>query len=298
MSRSTVIHIGALEPHPDNIRENVGDIAEIAASMVAHGIIQPLVVSPREDKPGHFWIIAGNRRYYAARRARIEQIPVTIRRDDLTPAQITEIMLIENCQRADLNPIERAEAMGRLRKAGKTNLEIARSIGVSDATVSYFLALLELDAASQERVRNGSIPVGLALAGVRRTRPAARQKAGQKPRRAPGGPRVGRYSRAAGGAPGGAPGRGRAPAPRAGRPPPPGRVGRPRHDHKGRQLADLFRMSSAASDAEQAAMCRAFAAAAWIAVRRHGAHAADVLLCDLDGAIRELTSAERTDVPQ
>ena len=181
MSRSTVIHIGALEPHPDNIRENVGDIAEIAASMVAHGIIQPLVVSPREDKPGHFWIIAGNRRYYAARRARIEQIPVTIRRDDLTPAQITEIMLIENCQRADLNPIERAEAMGRLRKAGKTNLEIARSIGVSDATVSYFLALLELDASSQERVRNGSIPVGVAIAGVRRTRRAARKKAGQKP---------------------------------------------------------------------------------------------------------------------
>ncbi len=87
-------------------------------------------------------------------------------------------------------------------------------------------------------------------------------------------------------------------AARAGRLAHPGPVCLARHDHKGRQLADLFRMSSAASDAEQAAMCRAFAAAAWIAVRRHGAHAADVLLCDLDGAIRELTSAERTDVPQ
>src|SRR5258707_15083628 len=94
-------------------------------------------------------------------------------------------MLIENCQRADLNPIERAEAMGRLRKAGKTNLEIARSIGVSGAAVTYFLALLELDAASQERVRNGSIPGGIATPGLPRTRRAGRKKAGQKPHRGP-----------------------------------------------------------------------------------------------------------------
>jgi len=78
----------------------------------------------------------------------------------------------------------------------------------------------------------------------------------------------------------------------------PGPVCLVRHDHKGRQLADLFRMSCAAGDADQAAMCRAFAAATRIAVRRHGAHAADVLLCDLDGAVRELTALDRKDVPQ
>ena len=87
-------------------------------------------------------------------------------------------------------------------------------------------------------------------------------------------------------------------AARAGRLAHPGPVCLVRHDHKGRQLADLFRMSCAAGDADQAAMCRAFAAATRIAVRRHGAHAADVLLCDLDGAVRELMSTERTDVPQ
>src|SRR5258708_30426497 len=87
-------------------------------------------------------------------------------------------------------------------------------------------------------------------------------------------------------------------AARAGRLAHPGPVCLVRHDHKGRQLADLFRMNSAASDADQAALCRAFAAATRIAVRRHGAHAADVLLCDLDDAITELTSIERTDLPR
>lgn len=178
---SKIVHISALDPHPDNIREGVGDVSEIAASMLAHGIIQPLVVIPRNEKPGYFWVIAGNRRYYAAKRARIEQVPVVIRRDLTTRAQITEVMLIENCQRADLNPIERAEAMGRLRKAGKTNVQIARALGITDATVSITLSLLDLDQASQERVRNGMIPVGVAIAGIRRTRRAARKKAGQKP---------------------------------------------------------------------------------------------------------------------
>lgn len=178
---SKFMHISALEPHPDNIREDIGDVADTAASMLAHGIIQPLTVIPRDDKPGYFWIIAGNRRYHAARRAHIEQIPVIIRRDITTLASITEVMLIENCQRADLNPIEKAEAMGRLRKAGKTNVQIARSIGLSDATVSYFLALLELDAASQERVLAGSLPVGDAISAVRATRRKARKTAGQKP---------------------------------------------------------------------------------------------------------------------
>ena len=86
-------------------------------------------------------------------------------------------------------------------------------------------------------------------------------------------------------------------AARAGQLAHPGPVCLVRHDHKGRQLADLFRMSSAASDADQAAMCRAFAAATRIAVRRHGAHAADVLLCDLDGAIRELSSIDHSEMP-
>jgi len=72
-----------------------------------------------------------------------------------------------------------------------------------------------------------------------------------------------------------------------------------RHDHKGRQLADHFRKAFPfVADADIAAMCLAFASVTRIAARRHGSHAADVLLCDLDGAVRELASIDRTEAPQ
>src|SRR5258706_8671766 len=113
VSASRVLHIGALEPHPDNIREDAGDVSEIAASMLAHGIIQPLTVIPREDEPGRFWVIAGNRRYYAARRARIEQIPVVIRRDLATPARVTQAMLVDSVRAADQIPSDKARQVAR-----------------------------------------------------------------------------------------------------------------------------------------------------------------------------------------
>jgi ParB family transcriptional regulator, chromosome partitioning protein len=179
MSRSAMLHIGYLEPHPDNIREDTGDISETAASIMVHGIIQPLTAVPRPDKPGYFWVIAGSRRLAAAKRARVEQIPVTIRRDNLTPEQVTEIMLIENCHRAGLNPMEKAEAMGRLRKRGKTSQEIARSIGMSDATVCQYLALLELSAATQEKVRRGELSAATGYRAVKQTRKATRKRQGR-----------------------------------------------------------------------------------------------------------------------
>lgn len=181
MSRSTMLHISMLEPHPGNIRDDIGDVSDEARSILAHGILQPLIVIPREGRSGHYWIVAGSRRYHAAKRARQDQVPVIIRRDDLTPAQVTEIMLVENCQRADLNPIEKARAFGRLRKAGRTSADIARSVGISEATVSYFLTLLELDESSQRRIVTGALPVGVAVAGVRSTRKAQRKSAGHKP---------------------------------------------------------------------------------------------------------------------
>ena len=88
-------------------------------------------------------------------------------------------------------------------------------------------------------------------------------------------------------------------AARAGQLAHPGPVCLVRHDHKGRQLADHFRKAFPfVADADIAAMCIAFRGATMTAARRHGAHAADVLLCDLDGAVRELTSIERTEAPQ
>jgi ParB/RepB/Spo0J family partition protein len=118
MSRVTMLHASVLAPHPDNIRSEIGDVTETAASIMTHGLIQPLTVVPREDKAGHYYVIAGNRRLAAARKARLEQIPVIIRRDGLTPAQITEIMLVENCHRADLEARQMADAVARALEGG------------------------------------------------------------------------------------------------------------------------------------------------------------------------------------
>jgi ParB family transcriptional regulator, chromosome partitioning protein len=181
MSRVTMLHASVLAPHPDNIRSEIGDVTETAASIMTHGLIQPLTVVPREDKAGHYYVIAGNRRLAAARKARLEQIPVIIRRDGLTPAQITEIMLVENCHRADLNPIDRARAMLKLRKAGQTIEQIASAIGMSPASVSQSLALLELDAATQARIRAGELSAAVGYQAVKGTRARQRSKAGHKP---------------------------------------------------------------------------------------------------------------------
>lgn len=162
MIRSSMLHIGYLEPHPDNVREDLGDIRETAASIKAHGIIQPLVIVPRADKSGHYYVIAGNRRLAAARLARQEQIPVIIRRDDLTDEQVTEIMLIENYHRADLNPMEKAEAMARLRKAGKTSQQIARALGISDACGQCWETVIRQD----ERVVQAVAPPAVIGQGI------------------------------------------------------------------------------------------------------------------------------------
>jgi ParB family transcriptional regulator, chromosome partitioning protein len=87
-------------------------------------------------------------------------------------------MLVENLQRADLNPMDKAEAMGALRKKGHSNVRIAQRIGVTDATVGFYLALLDLDVRSQEAVRRGDLPAADAVGAVRRTRAKARERKG------------------------------------------------------------------------------------------------------------------------
>jgi len=170
-------HVSQLHPHPDNIREDLGDISDLAASVRAHGILQPIAVEHHPDKPGHYQIIAGHRRYAAARRARLEMVPITFRQP--SDAQPEELMLVENCQRADLNPMDKAEAMGKLRAKGYTAVRIARSIGMSDATVGYYLALLDLDVKSQEKIRAGNLSAGDAVAAVRRVRKRQRKADGK-----------------------------------------------------------------------------------------------------------------------
>jgi ParB family transcriptional regulator, chromosome partitioning protein len=175
-SAARLVHVSRIHPHPDNIREDLGDLSDMVASVKAHGILQPLVVEMHPELPGCYQLIAGHRRLAAAKRARLDQVPVMIRTGTAAPPE--ELMLVENLQRADLNPMDKAEAMGRLRKRGYSNIGIARSIGVSDATVGYYLALLDLDVKSQEAIRRGDLSAGDAVAAVRRTRARTRKREG------------------------------------------------------------------------------------------------------------------------
>jgi ParB family chromosome partitioning protein len=160
--------ISRLREHPANVRTDLGDLDELAASIRSHGILQPVIVQPNAAEPGTFLILGGHRRCGAARLAGLTEVPVTVRA--AAGPKAVEIMLIENCQRSDLSPMEKAEAMGKLRRRGMSGADISRATGFHPSTVSYYLALLDLDAASQERVRNGDVAADTAIKAVRKTR--------------------------------------------------------------------------------------------------------------------------------
>jgi ParB family chromosome partitioning protein len=167
-----------LQPCPGgNIRDDLGDLAELAASIRAQGILQPLVVQPVPGRGGQFSVLAGHRRLAAARLAGLDEVPVEVRAAT-SPSAAVEIMLVENCQRRDLGAVERAEAMGRLRDAGYTATTIAARTGLSLSTVTNSLALLELSAATLDRIRAGELSAGDGLAAVRVTRARRRRRAG------------------------------------------------------------------------------------------------------------------------
>lgn len=133
---------------------------ELAESIRAQGVIQPIVVSPLTSD--NYTIIAGERRWRAAQRAGLAQVPVVVRqvRDE---RQLLELALVENLQRADLNPVEEAEAYRSL--ADDFSLpheEIARRVGRSRSAITNALRLLRLPDAVQELLRSGALTAGQA----------------------------------------------------------------------------------------------------------------------------------------
>jgi ParB family chromosome partitioning protein len=176
---SRPIHVSRLVPHPSNVRDDLGDLAELAASIAAQGILQPLVAEPRADSK--YTVLAGHRRLAAAKRARLEMVPVIIQpaRD---AGKAIEVMLVENCQRRDLSAVEKARAMGSLRDdLGYSAAAIAKATGLSQSTVSYYLSLLDLDEESLAKVASGEVRVGHAVAAVRTARKAKRGRATGRP---------------------------------------------------------------------------------------------------------------------
>lgn len=154
----------AVNPHQPRRSMSEAGLAELAASIRANGVIQPIVVRPVADG---FELVAGERRFRAAQRAGLARMPAIVR--DIDAHTQAQWALVENIQREDLNPIDRAEAYQTLlTKLGLTQAELAGRLGEERSGIANFLRLLELAPPVREFVRDGRLSMGHAkvLAGV------------------------------------------------------------------------------------------------------------------------------------
>lgn len=146
------IPVSEIHPSPINPRERLTDLDGLARSMREVGLIQPIIVQQVPGEPG-YRIIAGHCRHAAAKTIGLEHVPCIIRRDMLPDTELLN-MLIENGQRAGLDPVEEGRALAKLKQQrGLTDLEVGRVIGRSQPYVSARLALLALPVEQQEEVR-------------------------------------------------------------------------------------------------------------------------------------------------
>ena len=153
----------ALKPNPDQPRRafNEDAIADLAVSIKARGLLQPILVRPLPG--GDYEIVAGERRWRAAQKAQLHDVPVLIR--ELSDQETAEIALIENIQRVDLNPIEEAEAYQRLADVyGRKQEQIAKAVGKSRSHVANMMRLLDLPKATRAAAMVGDITMGHARA--------------------------------------------------------------------------------------------------------------------------------------
>lgn len=156
------IKINEIEPNSEQPRKYFNDekLAQLAESIKLHGVVQPLIVQRNEDT---YKIVAGERRWRAARIAGLQTIPVIIR--DLSSKQVMEIALIENLQREDLNAIEEAEAYEKLmQEFGMTQEDISATVGKSRPAIANSVRLLTLQDKIKSRVINGDLSGGHARA--------------------------------------------------------------------------------------------------------------------------------------
>jgi ParB/RepB/Spo0J family partition protein len=171
----------ALLGHRQNVRDNVGDVSELTASIRQHGLIQPIVVTPHPNHAGKYLILAGHRRAAAALSIPLQQVPCVIRPDAGSIDDHLALMLVENIQRRNLSPVEKARAMQKLIDRGATQADVARRLGVTAATVNTHVMLLELDDDALREIEEGTVQVGEAKAAIRQDRAERRELADRKP---------------------------------------------------------------------------------------------------------------------
>src|SRR5574340_38347 len=160
---ATQVPIDSISHNPRQPRQTFkeSDLQELAASIREHGIVQPLIVAPAMG--GTYTLIAGERRLQAARRAGLGRVPVVVR--SASDQQLLELALIENVQRADLNPIEEAQAFQHLAKEFNLSHDaIAARVSKSRVAVTNTLRLLDASAAVKQAVVDGKVREGHARA--------------------------------------------------------------------------------------------------------------------------------------
>lgn len=161
------LSVSSISPLPGNPRKHFDDDAldELAASIAKRGVIQPIIVRPRSD--GRYELVAGERRWRAAQRARLHEIPALVR--ELEDREVMALALIENLQREDLNPVEEARAYQRLAdEEGMTQAEIARMVEKSRSHVANIQRLLGLPDPVLDLVEMGKLSMGHARALIGR----------------------------------------------------------------------------------------------------------------------------------
>jgi len=165
------IPVASIEPHPGQPRRAFAEdaLAELAASIQARGVIQPIVVRPH----GHrFQIVAGERRWRAAQKAQLHEIPALVR--DFSDEETLEVALLENIQRQDLNAIEEANGYRRLvEEYGHTQEELGKLVHKSRSHVANLLRLLDLPEKVQQMVGAGQLTMGHARALITASDPNA-----------------------------------------------------------------------------------------------------------------------------
>jgi ParB family chromosome partitioning protein len=160
-----LVPIENVHPNPDQPRRHfdVDELNDLAGSIRSKGIIQPLVVRAHPEKTGEYEIVAGERRWRASQLAQLHELPIVVR--EFSDLDVLEIAIIENIQRADLNPIEEAIGYRQLMdKFGHTQEQMAEALGKSRPHIANVLRLLALPKDVQAFVINGSLSSGHARA--------------------------------------------------------------------------------------------------------------------------------------
>lgn len=160
-----MVPVEKVRPNPDQPRRDFDQAAleELAESIRSKGVIQPLIVRPDPNQPGGYEIVAGERRWRASQIAQLHEIPVLVR--DFSDTEVLEVAIIENIQRADLNPVEEAMAYRQLmERFGHTQEKLAEGLSKSRSHIANSMRLLQLPDEVLSYLRGGKLTAGHARA--------------------------------------------------------------------------------------------------------------------------------------